>query len=233
MQPQTDGVSGGQAAVRLQRVSTVDAVVMALRQEIFDGNVPLGQVLREAALCEKFGVSRHSLRLALSILAHEGLLRHEPNRGAFVRTLTQQEISDCFRMRRLLELEAVKMICGDREALSAAQSAVDQMIDSAKRQLPWTATRDADLGFHAALVDALGSRHMSSAYGSLLVELRLCFLIEGFKDKDQEHLAREHLVMLETLKDGNLAHANRLFSDHLTSSEHDAINALRSYTGPS
>jgi DNA-binding GntR family transcriptional regulator len=217
---------GRSGAVQLHRVSTVDAVVLALREQIFDGLFRAGQVLREASLCEQFGVSRHSMRIALASLSHEGLLHHEPNRGVFVRTLSAEEISDCFRMRRLLELEATNTVCGDRAALEPARRAVEQMLDTASRELAWTATRDSDLAFHAALVDALRSPHMSGAYDSLQVELRLCFLIEGFKDKDQEHLAAEHRVMLETLESGNLAHATRLLSDHLMSSEMDAISAL-------
>ena len=216
--------------VPLQRVSTVDAVVIALRQEVFDGHLPLGQVLREGALCDRFGVSRHSLRMALSALAHEGVLRHEPNRGVFVRTLTEAEIADCFRMRRLLELQAVETICGDKPALMGARRAVEQMVQSTQQRSPWTAVREFDVAFHSALVDALGSRHMTNAYQSLLVELRLCFLVEGFKDKDQAHVAQDHLDLLEALDSGNLAHATRLLSEHMTTSEQDAIAALRSYT---
>ncbi|MFI0446587.1 GntR family transcriptional regulator [Actinomadura sp. 6N118] len=220
--------SGGQMS--LGRVSTVEAVVLALREQIFDGHVPTGQVLREAVLCTQFGVSRHSMRVALSTLSHEGLVRHEPNRGVFVRTLSPEEIRDCYRMRSLLELEAVKTICGDKEALAPARSAVEEMLDTS-RDREWTETRDSDLAFHAALVDALGSSHMSRAYQALLVELRLCFLIEDFKDKDRQRLAQEHLGMLEALESGNLAHATRLLSDHLTSSEDDALRALEQYSG--
>ncbi|MGI5129928.1 GntR family transcriptional regulator [Pseudonocardia sp. CA-107938] len=216
---------GAVQAMQLQRVSTVDAVVMALREQIFDGHLPRGQMLREGVLCTQFGVSRHSMRVALATLSHEGLLRHEPNRGVFVRTLSRAEIEDCFRMRRMLELEAAKKVCGDRAALAPARRAVEKMLDTTPRT-PWTETRDADLAFHEALVDALGSAHMSRAFESLVVELRLCFLIEGFKDKDQKGLAEEHLGLLEALEGGNLAHSTRLLAAHLDKAENDAIVAL-------
>ena len=211
--------------VQLGRVSTVEAVVLALREHIFDGHLPMGHVLREVSLCAEFGVSRHSMRVALSTLGHEGLVHHEPNRGMFVRTLSPAEIQDCYRMRTLLELEAVKKVCGDRGALAPARTAVEDMLDVSPGR-HWTEIRDADLAFHAAIVNALGSSHMSRAYQALLVELRLCFLIEGFEDKDRRRLAQVHLALLEALEAGHLARATRLFSDHLASSEDDALRAL-------
>lgn len=209
----------------LQTVSTVEALVRELRNRIFDGRLAAGHVLREVALCSEFGVSRHSMRVALATLSHEGLVRHEQNRGVFVRGLTAAEISDCFRMRRLLELEAAQSICGDRAALAAARRVAEQM-RVARGGASWTEMRDHDLAFHTALVDALGSGNMSRAYESMLGELRLCFLVEGFKNLDHERVAEEHMNMLEALESGNLAHATRLLNDHLNSSERDALVAL-------
>lgn len=57
-----------------------------LRGRINRGELEPGDMLpSEAALCEQYGVSRTTVRAALSSLAHEGLVTSESGRGSFVR----------------------------------------------------------------------------------------------------------------------------------------------------
>jgi len=56
-----------------------------LRQEVVAQQLPPGTPLpTEAALTARFGVNRHTVRVALKALAEEGLLRAEQGRGTFV-----------------------------------------------------------------------------------------------------------------------------------------------------
>ncbi|HEU0089662.1 MAG TPA: GntR family transcriptional regulator [Pseudonocardiaceae bacterium] len=57
-----------------------------LRGQINRGELEPGDMLpSESALCEQYGVSRTTVRAALSALAHEGLVTSESGRGTFVR----------------------------------------------------------------------------------------------------------------------------------------------------
>ena len=64
------------------RVTTVDTVTDALRDEILSGERPAGARLVEAELTARYGVARHSLRAALRALQAEGLVqgRDQPRR---------------------------------------------------------------------------------------------------------------------------------------------------------
>jgi DNA-binding GntR family transcriptional regulator len=77
--------------------------VDALRQMILDGELPPGTRLSERALGERLGVSRTPLREALRMLASEGLVRHEPNRGAVVAPLDRADIEATFELLAALE----------------------------------------------------------------------------------------------------------------------------------
>ncbi len=77
--------------------------VDALRQMILDGELPPGARLSERALGERLGVSRTPLREALRMLASEGLVRHEPNRGAVVAPLDRADIEAMFELLAALE----------------------------------------------------------------------------------------------------------------------------------
>jgi GntR family phosphonate transport system transcriptional regulator len=58
----------------------------ALRREISAGaHAPGDRLPSEAALSERFGVNRHTVRRAIGALAHDGLVRSEQGRGTIVR----------------------------------------------------------------------------------------------------------------------------------------------------
>lgn len=61
-------------------------VQMDLERRISDGSLVAGQQLpTEAALSERFGVNRHTVRRALAAMDARGLIRVEQGRGTFVR----------------------------------------------------------------------------------------------------------------------------------------------------
>jgi GntR family transcriptional regulator of vanillate catabolism len=67
---------------------------LGLRQLLFDGEIRPGERLVELSLVERLGVSRTPLRLALSMLEHEGLVRSLPGGGFSVREFTLSEVED-------------------------------------------------------------------------------------------------------------------------------------------
>ena len=82
------------------------AILAALRDAIASGQLAPGAVLRQAELAEQFGTSRIPVREALNSLQAEGLVQIEPNRGAFVTTLSAQELHELFDLRVLVEDES-------------------------------------------------------------------------------------------------------------------------------
>ena len=65
----------------------------------------------EKELCQRFGVSRTPLREALKVLAFEGLVVLQPNRGATVSPLTLSDIEDLFPVYSRLEALAGELAC--------------------------------------------------------------------------------------------------------------------------
>lgn len=66
--------------------------------------VPKEQV-RQQDLARQIGTSRGPIREALQVLAVEGILRYEQNRGYFVTSFTADEMTQLYRIRDLLESE--------------------------------------------------------------------------------------------------------------------------------
>ncbi len=84
-------------------------VAKAIRDAIFDGSLGPGEQVQESAIARQMGISRGPIREALLMLEREGLIRIRPNRGAFVRSLTLDEVAEIFSLRLPLEAMALNL----------------------------------------------------------------------------------------------------------------------------
>ena len=80
-----------------------------MRYAIISRQLKPGEHLRGAALAKRFGVSRVPVREALIRLEHEGLVRGEPRRGAFVVGMTLADIRELYEVRAILEVRGARL----------------------------------------------------------------------------------------------------------------------------
>jgi DNA-binding GntR family transcriptional regulator len=184
----------------LHRVSTVDALADALRAQILDGELPAGSRLREQALCDAYGVARHSLRAALRTLAAEGLVRIEPHRGARVAQLTHDEVRWLYELRAALELEAAHLALernGDRLPPSVHDAL--HRLRTACASDSWSAINEAHADLHKAIVEAAHSPRIAAAHAALSGEMRL-FLLALKPHLPPAELAADHAALIRGLE---------------------------------
>jgi DNA-binding GntR family transcriptional regulator len=86
-----------------------DTVYEALRRAIVERKFDPGEALTEQELSRRFDVSRTPVREALAKLERDGLVRVVPKKGAFVRTLSHDEIRELYQLREALEALAVRL----------------------------------------------------------------------------------------------------------------------------
>ncbi|MEH3148673.1 MAG: GntR family transcriptional regulator [Methylobacterium frigidaeris] len=89
-----------------------------LLQAIEDGELAPGARLREAELAERFAISRTPIREALGRLESQGLVAHEPHRGASVTRLGYAQVTELYDLREVLEGMAARLAAihaGDTE----------------------------------------------------------------------------------------------------------------------
>lgn len=90
---------------------TPEDIAQALRVRIQKSEISPGEWLREVRLCSEFGVGRSIVRRALRILADDGLIEIEENRGARVSTTTVEEVFDLYEVRAALYGLAARFAC--------------------------------------------------------------------------------------------------------------------------
>jgi len=86
-----------------------DMIAEEIEELIFGGSYSDGDRLDEAALAERFGVSRTPIREALQKLAQSGLVTQIPRRGVFVRQPGPVELMEMFEVMAELEAAAARL----------------------------------------------------------------------------------------------------------------------------
>ena len=98
----------GLSGIKQASSSLSEDLAGRIRDDILSGKLPNGSKLTEQTVCDKYKVSRTPVREALSKLEVEGLVENIPNRGAFIRGLSAQDVSDIMTMRKIYEIQAVR-----------------------------------------------------------------------------------------------------------------------------
>ncbi|RYE45968.1 MAG: GntR family transcriptional regulator [Hyphomicrobiales bacterium] len=88
------------------------ALYLGLRNGILGHGIDPGTKLPEDELGAIYSVSRTVVRAALQALAHDRLVRLEPNRGAFVAKPTRTEAREVFEARALVEPKVAALAAG-------------------------------------------------------------------------------------------------------------------------
>ena len=118
--------------------STVHA---ALRDAIVGGRLDPGEHVNQDRFARELGVSRTPVREALRWLERDGLVKLEPNRGAFVSSFTDRDLFEIYELRELLEPHAVAIAC-----VVATRAEVAALLDlEARIEATWN--RDAQAAF--------------------------------------------------------------------------------------
>jgi DNA-binding GntR family transcriptional regulator len=189
-----------------------------LRRRIIQGDFAPGERLSEQALSESLGVSRNTLREAFRALAKDGLVKHAPNRGVFVATPSIASIIDIYRVRRLIECQALAQAYPRHPAKQKMRAAVDQALKCSKAR-DWAGVGTANMEFHRAIVELADSERLNQMFAPVLAELRLAFGLLN----DAEFLHAPYVDMnvqiLELAEAGQYAQSAAKLQEYLSHSE--------------
>ncbi len=206
-------------SLAIERSSTAEQVAAALRARITSGDLAPGTALPEIALADSLGVSRNTAREALRVLAREGLVDHHMHRGARVAVLSEEDVVDIFRVRRTMELAAVKEgAVVDPDRLQPMRSAVDALASAAEMG-DWANVIESDVDFHRHLVALLGSPRLDRFFEELQGELQLCLALINRQGDEPAPLVAEHRELCDLMERGEQAKCCERLEHHLADSE--------------
>jgi DNA-binding GntR family transcriptional regulator len=195
-----------------------ERIVEQLRLKISRGGFAPGQRLSEQALSQEFAISRNTLREVFRVLTRDGLLRHVPNSGVSVAVPSIASIIDIYRVRRMLECQALTQAYPRHPARKRMREAMDEAVRW-QAESNWVEVGTTNIAFHVAIVELADSERLNDLFAQLMAELRLAF---GILD-DPEYLhapfVDSNLKILDLVEAAEFERASAHLSEYLIRSE--------------
>jgi DNA-binding GntR family transcriptional regulator len=212
-----------------RRVLT-DDVVDAIRGAILAGRIGPGARLIEEDLATSLRVSRGPVRQAIFRLQQEGLVAHEPHRGATVRQISAEDVTDIYSLRLALECLAIEQAI--RKAGPAELAALDAILQRFARMRRGDMTRrtvaELDIEFHDAIFRAAGSWRLYRAWETLRSQLMMFLMLrDGLPADYLESWHRDHRRLLDVIRAGDQAAAAAAITEHVNRARERLLATLR------
>lgn len=190
-------------------------IYYALRDAIVSHRLAPGTKLPEVELASIYSVSRTLVRAALQALAHDRLVRLEPNRGAFVAEPSKMEAREVFEARALIEPKVASLA-----ASSARPDDIGRLrLHLDKEHEALNAGRDSDAimlsaGFHVAIAEIAAHAVLTKIVRDLVSHSSLIIALY-WKRRDATCERHAHHALLDAIARGEGAEAADLMKSHL------------------
>jgi len=201
----------------LRRTQSLTTLVMAeIERMILARELAPDTRINEQALADRLGVSRGPVREACRTLQSSGLVESKPNRGFFVRVLSQQEAIEAYHARAAVIAYAGMTLAPviTKKQLSTLYNLLDAMDDVVSNGE--LSTYDPiNLEFHDSILQMAGNARLRQTYQDLLREQHL-FRHRGLSQGDNLKISNtEHRAIVSALAQGDPILSFNTMRDHV------------------
>ena len=217
------------AALFTKPPTAQEAVLAEMRRLLVTGELAPGTPIRQEALADRLGVSRVPVREALKVLEGEGHVGYSAHRGYVVAELSVEDLVEVYRLRELLEAEAIrvavpKLTPTDLEAIELA--AADVTAAGLRADLADVTT--ANRAFHFLLFDAAGLPRLSRTLRQLWDATDVYRSVYFAAPANRSRVNDEHDELIAALRLGDVRAAIAAQASHRAHSVEAVSNALTS-----
>lgn len=148
-------------------VSLSEQVYDGLRSQLLRGEFSVGQKIREADICDLFGVSRTPVREAMRMLQAEGILGATAGGRAVVTEPDLKQVEEIYDMREVIEALAAKLATKNAKTpdILEMQSILDDQKAGPDNEMDFLVINDR---FHRALYRLSDNRYIQRTAEILL-----------------------------------------------------------------
>lgn len=207
------------------------SVANRLRDLITEGALPPGTRLNERALCETLGVSRTPLREAFRLLAAEGLVHIQPNRGAQVVALSEQDVRESFEVMAALEALSGELACQrvtEHEIAEIKALTFEMMASHARKDLPSYYRNNHAI--HDRINKAAHNDLLTQVYATLNLRIQNLRFKTNQNQQKWDRAMQEHVDMVDALASRDGLRLAAIMRTHLRSKGQAALEALGEQT---
>ena len=211
-----------------RRSTLHEELIAGLREMIEEGVLPAGRHVPEIRLAEHFRVSRTPLREALKVLAAEGWVVWQANRGAKVAEIDADEIDQMFETlspleRQIGRIAAVRISAAD---LAAAQRLHGQL-EAAFRSGDRSGYFKTNQAIHRGLAAATGNKVLAATYDQLSAKIYRARSHANDQHPRWEMSLQEHASFMQALAEGDAARLADELEEHSEKTRAAVVQSLR------
>lgn len=211
----------------IRRPTLHEELVDRLRDLVVEDALKPGEKVPEKELCESFGVSRTPLREALKVLASEGFVVLQANRGARVARVTRRELENTFPVIARLEQLAGELACEHLDATGIAyieerHQAMLKAYEHRDRQAYFLANQD----IHQALIRGADNDILEGHHKLLAARVRRARFMVNLSDERWAQAIEEHEKMMDRLRARDADGLGQLMKLHMMNKYAAHIQAL-------
>lgn len=199
--------------------SRSDIAYSTLRAAIHSGRFRPGERMREADLATWLGISRTPVRDALKRLESDGLLVAAPRRGLIIAQLDQQQVSELYAVRDVLEGLAGRLAA--QHATSAEIGAMRELIERQARTRRDDTAALARLNglFHDVVYRAARNRYLIDVHDGFESSLALLPGTTYMAPERPVSALREHTRLVDAIERRDTEKAEAIARGHIRAGE--------------
>lgn len=187
-----------------------------LRRNIVNGNLKMGQILSERGISEELGVSKSPVREALAQLRDEGLVTIEPQKGAKVFSLSNEEVEQICDFRQAIETAAFELaIARNPEELANDMDDVVEKMAEAQNKGKIATYLALDTTFHDLIFKHCQNDYLAASYERY--EGKIAALRTHLSDLPQHTQLSfdEHKKLAQAVRKKDEKKIRRLLAEHI------------------
>lgn len=194
-----------------------ERVVRAVREYIVESDLKPGAHVSERHLCETLKFSRTPVREALKVLANEGLIELQANRGARIVQFSRADIVETFELMAGLEA-----LAGRLAAAKITEEEVQYIRETHFRMYDSYIRRDQPSYFHAneiihmSILRAAHNSRLEVTYETLAARIKkVRYSANSISEGRWAQAVREHEIMLDAIQRRSVTDLSEVLYTHL------------------
>lgn len=212
----------------IERRSLHLELVERIRPLIVESQLTPGSKVPEKQLCAQFNVSRTPMREALKVLAAEGLVRLEPNRGAWVTLVTIDEVKEVFPILTVLEALSGELACQlitDSE-IEEVRRLHDSMVQS-YHDRDLAAYFKTNQEIHRAILLAARNSTLTNSCQALSARMQRARYFANMSEERWSEAVREHEQIMDMLQARDGRGLAIILADHMRNKQASVLRWLQ------
>ena len=197
-----------------------EAVSAALAADIASGQLGNGAWLKQIDIEARYRCTRADARRALEALAIKGVVQRIPQRGYYVTVIDEESRCELVEVRVLLETGTVPGIverATKKDVRDLRRLAAD--FASAVKQGDIAARYATNRAFHVRFTELCANHELAKLALAVRGDLPTTRIVQWRSQARIEQSAREHMLMIDSLADRDVARLTDLIALHIRQPE--------------